>query len=253
MRSPVPASQKVRTISRRYCDGWALRCRCAQHVVPPRGAALAAVACRGPGGIGRAHPRLGQRASGGKAQTQGAGRGSSPLFRNALAANRSKVERGTLFWEHYLRLLSSPPQGHNAAHRLISSGHTRIQPNGHIHLGARPQTRGSAATSAHGSMQITTAPGAGVHHTPTRCRPPGPFPCPARCPRPRKQRNKAPTHFAPPCVHVQRVFSPNDFLDFDHSDQRVLAPVDIASRRWERRCRMVARMLPQSLLRAESL
>ena len=81
---PVPASQKVRTISRRYCDGWALRCRCAQHVVPPRGAALAAVACRGPGGMRRAHPRLGQRASGGKAQTQGAGRGSSPLFRNAL-------------------------------------------------------------------------------------------------------------------------------------------------------------------------
>ena len=52
----MPASQKVRTISRRYRDGWALRCRCA-HVVPPRGAALAAVGRRGPGGTGRARLR----------------------------------------------------------------------------------------------------------------------------------------------------------------------------------------------------
>ena len=40
VRFPVPASQNVRTISRRFAaDG--LRCRCAQ-VAPPRGAALAA-------------------------------------------------------------------------------------------------------------------------------------------------------------------------------------------------------------------
>ena len=44
MRFPVPASQNVRTISRRFAaDG--LRCRCAQ-VAPPCGAALAAVRCR---------------------------------------------------------------------------------------------------------------------------------------------------------------------------------------------------------------
>ena len=48
----MPASQNVRTISRRYRDGWALRCRCA-HVVPPRAAALAAVGRRGPGGTRR--------------------------------------------------------------------------------------------------------------------------------------------------------------------------------------------------------
>ena len=67
---PVPASQNVRTISRRYRDGWALRCRCA-HVVPPRGAALAAVGRRGTGGTGRA---LLRRVSGPRAESPKAGK-----------------------------------------------------------------------------------------------------------------------------------------------------------------------------------
>ena len=43
------------SLSRRM-GGWALRCRGA-HAVPPRGAALAAVGRRGPGGTGRARLR----------------------------------------------------------------------------------------------------------------------------------------------------------------------------------------------------
>ena len=70
VRFPVPASQKVRTISRRYRDGWALRCRCA-HVVPPRGAALAAVGRRAADPLPGSAVSLGlKRNAGGQAQRQ---------------------------------------------------------------------------------------------------------------------------------------------------------------------------------------
>ena len=75
MRFPVPASQKVRTISRRYRDGWALRCRCA-HATRRRPSRRGP---QRPWGHRAGAPPPGERASGGKAQTQG-GRGLSYLI-----------------------------------------------------------------------------------------------------------------------------------------------------------------------------
>ena len=107
---PVPASQKVRTISRRYRDGWALRCRCA-HVVPPRGAALAA---RGPGGIGGCGPAGG---SGVRAERpKRRGEAQPPLFsecsdRRVQNAARLLLVRGPPFRDPRS---SSRPEGPNA-------------------------------------------------------------------------------------------------------------------------------------------
>ena len=104
---PVPASQKVRTISRRYRDGWALRCRCA-HATRRRPSRRGP---QRPWGHRAGAPPPGERASGGKAQTQG-GKGISNLIlqlyrfssqstkcRSPFACSRSAFPRSEIKFE----------------------------------------------------------------------------------------------------------------------------------------------------------